>query len=100
MSARCIYRIIPTPSNQLFVLSQVSPLSRLSLLIRVGVRIGVCVGVQPTAADPPLRDGVVPTIEVVKCEPRSPSHEEAAVQVEGAGLLLILVSIYTLRTGE
>ena len=42
-SSRCIYCIIPTPHDQFFVLVQVAPLYRLSLLIGVG--IGVCVSV-------------------------------------------------------
>ena len=37
---------------------------------------------------PPPRDGVVRTVEVVRCKPCPPSHEEAAVQVEVAALLL------------
>ena len=44
-SARYIYRIIPTPPNQLFFLAKVAPLSCLSLPISVGVCI--CVRVQP-----------------------------------------------------
>ena len=48
--ACCIYRINPTLLNKLFVLAHVAPLSRLSLLIHVGVRVSV----QPTTANPPL----------------------------------------------
>ena len=40
-SFRCIYRIMPTPTDQLFVLTQVAPLYCLSLLIRVIVRVDV-----------------------------------------------------------
>ena len=43
-SARCIYSIMPTPPDQLFLLAQVAPLSWLSLLIRVGVGVSVSVG--------------------------------------------------------
>ena len=110
VSAHYIYRIIPTPTNQLFVLAHVSPLYRLSLLIRVGVGVGfgigvgvgvrVHIGVRPIAADTPPRGNILPTVEVVKCKPRSPLYEEAAVKVEGAGLLLVLVRMYPLRTGE
>ena len=45
---------------------------------------------------PPPGDGVVPTVEVVNCKPRYMPHEEAAVQVEGAGLVLILMCMYPL----
>ena len=34
---------------------------------------------------------VLPTIDVVKCKPRSPLQKEEVVQVEGAALLLVLV---------
>ena len=44
-SSRCIYHIIPTPPYTLFFLTHVTPLSRISLLIHVGVRVGVRVGV-------------------------------------------------------
>ena len=49
-SAHCIYHIIPTPTNQLFYLAHVAPLSCLSLLICVKVRVVV----RPTAAAAPL----------------------------------------------
>ena len=98
--ARSIHRIIPTPPDQLFVLAHIAPLSYLSLLVRIGVRVSVRVNIQPTADDPPPRGNVVPTVEVVKRKPRYPSHEEAEVQVEGAGLLFVLVCIYPLHTGE
>ena len=103
-SARCICRIITTSPNQFFVLYQVAPLSHLSLLIRVGVhiriRVGACVGVRPTAADPPPRGDVVPTVEIIKCKPRSLLHKEAAVNLEGAGLLLFLLCTQTLSKVE
>ena len=37
---------------------------------------------------------------VIKRELQSPSHRETAVQAEGADLLLILVCMYPLHTGE
>ena len=46
VSSRCIYCFIPTPHHQFFVHAQVSPLSRLSLLICVSVRVRVCVCVR------------------------------------------------------
>ena len=42
-STRCIYHIIPTPPDQFFFLSQVSPLSRLFLFLLIRVRVRVCV---------------------------------------------------------
>ena len=49
---------------------------------------------------PPPRDGVVPTVEVVNYKPRSLSHEEAEVQVEGDDLLLVIVCMHPSCIGE
>ena len=85
----------PLPINSLSFSKSPPSLASPSLSVSASVSLSDLLRPKP----PPPHGGIVPTIEVVKHKPLSLSHKEAALHVEGAVLLFVLVHMYPLRTG-
>ena len=86
----------PLPINSLSFSKSPPSLASPSLSVSASVSLSDLLRPNPP---PPPHGGIVPTIEVVKHKPLSLSHKEAALHVEGAVLLFVLVHMYPLRTG-